>query len=63
MKLKHWTQGCITKKVMKTKVYIYFKKTMSSETGLSKEVKELSGKKNIPSQRKKERKREGRKDT
>lgn len=53
----------MTKKAMKTKVYIYFKQTTSSETRLSKEVKELSGKKkNIPSQRKKERKKERRKE-
>lgn len=50
----------MTKKVMKTKVHIYFKQTMSSETRLSKEVKGLSGKKySFP---KKERNREGRKE-
>lgn len=60
IKLKCWTQGCMTKKVMKTKVHIYFKQTTSSETRLSKEVKELSGKRySFP---KKERKKQRRKE-
>lgn len=55
----------MTKKVMKTKVHIYSKQTMSSETRLSKEVKELSGKKYsfLPKERKKETEKEEKKES
>lgn len=49
---------------MKTKVHIYFKQTMSSETRLSKEVKELSGKKIfLPKERNQETEKEEKKES